>query len=223
MQTVQTSSCCLLNWAEGGGQGWLPGWARQVGSWIPTTSTKTTSSSTLQASQSNQPSFQTQAASWHLGSGLDLDSDSFSKGSCQKKTVFLLGNLSQMWVGGVADSQTRSKVWYLIFVIFFTRTHFKSWKFYTRKMRKFTTKLPKTVFFWFFWIFFTLSQKFYTHGVRSVRDKYQVCVLIGNHWLKWIYPVPKKDFLKRCVRVSEVFRDGANRRVVHQLVWKWIS
>ena len=67
---------------------------------------------------------------------------------------------------------------YLIFVIFFTRTHFKSWKFYTRKMRKFTTKLPKTVFFWFFWNFFTLSQKFYTHGVRSVRDKYQVWVRI---------------------------------------------
>ena len=65
---------------------------------------------------------------------------------------------------------------YLIFVNFFTRTHFKSWKFYTRKMRKFTTKLPKTVFFWFFWNFFTLSQNFYTHGVRSVRDKYQVCL-----------------------------------------------
>ena len=31
-----------------------------------------------------------------------------SKGSCQKKTFFL-GYLSQMWVGGVADSQTRSK------------------------------------------------------------------------------------------------------------------
>ena len=27
----------------------------------------------------------------------------------------------------------------------------------------------------FFWNFFTLSQIFYTHGVRSVRDKYQVC------------------------------------------------
>ena len=66
--------------------------------------------------------------------------------------------------------------WYLSF--FFTRTHFKSWKFYTRKMRKFTTKLPKTVFFWFFWNFFTLSQKFYTHGVRSVRDKYQVCLQV---------------------------------------------
>ena len=57
---------------------------------------------------------------------------------------------------------------------FYTHTHFKSWKFYTRKMRKFTTKLPKTVFFWFFWNFFTLSQNFYRHGVRSVRDKYQV-------------------------------------------------
>ena len=30
---------------------------------------------------------------------------------------------------------------YLIFVIFFTRTHFESYKFYTRKVRKFTTKL----------------------------------------------------------------------------------
>ena len=32
-----------------------------------------------------------------------------SKGSCQKKFRFFLGDLSQMWVGGVADSQTRSK------------------------------------------------------------------------------------------------------------------
>ena len=31
------------------------------------------------------------------------------KGSCQKKTPFFLGDLSQMWVGGVADSQTGSK------------------------------------------------------------------------------------------------------------------
>ena len=30
-------------------------------------------------------------------------------GSCQKKQPFFLGYLSQMWVGGVADSQTRSK------------------------------------------------------------------------------------------------------------------
>ena len=42
-------------------------------------------------------------------------------------------------------------------------------------MRKFTTKMPKTVILSFFWKFFTLSQKFYTHGVRSVRDKYEVC------------------------------------------------
>ena len=97
MQTVQTSSCCLLNWAEGGGQGWLPGWARQVGSWIPTTSTKTTSSSSLQASQSNQPSFQTQAASWHLGSGLDLDSDSFSNRVHHHPDV--KGPLYSYWTG----------------------------------------------------------------------------------------------------------------------------
>ena len=31
---------------------------------------------------------------------------------------------------------------YLIFVIFFTLTHFESWKFYIRKVRKFTTNLP---------------------------------------------------------------------------------
>merc|ERR1712218_373671 len=31
------------------------------------------------------------------------------KGSCQKKNRFFLGDLSQIWVGGVADSQTRSK------------------------------------------------------------------------------------------------------------------
>ena len=32
---------------------------------------------------------------------------------------------------------------YLIFVIFFTLIHFESWKFYTRKVRKFTTNLPR--------------------------------------------------------------------------------
>ena len=32
-----------------------------------------------------------------------------TKGSCQKKNVFFLGYLSQMWMGGVSDSQTRSK------------------------------------------------------------------------------------------------------------------
>ena len=37
-----------------------------------------------------------------------LDGDGPGKGSCQKKTFFL-GYLSQMWVGGVADSQTRFK------------------------------------------------------------------------------------------------------------------
>ena len=39
---------------------------------------------------------------------------------------------------------------------------------------------PKAVIFSFFWIFFTLSQKFYTHGVT---DKYQVwqCQESGNH------------------------------------------
>ena len=33
----------------------------------------------------------------------------YNKGSCQKKNRFFLGDLSQIWVGGVADSQTRSK------------------------------------------------------------------------------------------------------------------
>ena len=33
----------------------------------------------------------------------------FLKGGCQKKNPFFLGDLSQMWVGGVADSQKRSK------------------------------------------------------------------------------------------------------------------
>ena len=55
---------------------------------------------------------------------------------------------------------------YLIFVIFFTRTHFKSWKFYTRKVRKFTTKLPKTIFSCFFSGFFLHSTKF-LHARRS--------------------------------------------------------
>ena len=63
---------------------------------------------------------------------------------------------------------------------FFTLTHFESWKFYTRKVRKFTTYLPKRVIFSFFWNFFTLSQNFYTHGVPGVPDKYQVCGLCGE-------------------------------------------
>ena len=67
---------------------------------------------------------------------------------------------------------------------FFTRTHFKLWRFYTWKVLKFTTKLPKTVFFWFFWIFFyTQPKKFYTHGVHGVRDKYQV--LNTPNLIKW--------------------------------------
>ena len=49
----------------------------------------------------------------------------------------------------------------LIFVIFFTLTHFESWKIYTRKVRKFTTNLPKTVIFCFFWIFLH-SAKYFT-------------------------------------------------------------
>ena len=32
---------------------------------------------------------------------------------------------------------------YLIFVIIFTLTNVESWKFYTRKVRKFTTNLPR--------------------------------------------------------------------------------
>ena len=69
---------------------------------------------------------------------------------------------------------------YLIFVSFFTRTHFESWKFYTRKVRKSPTNLPKTVIFSFFLEFITLSQKFYTHGVTGVPDKYQVCLKLLN-------------------------------------------
>ena len=55
---------------------------------------------------------------------------------------------------------------------FFTLTHFESWKFYTRKVRKFTTNGAQSSNFLVFLEFFTLSQKFYTHGVP---DKYQVC------------------------------------------------
>ena len=42
-----------------------------------------------------------------------------------------------------APSATFMLLPYLIFVIFFTFTHFESWKFYTRKVRKFTTNLPR--------------------------------------------------------------------------------
>ena len=60
---------------------------------------------------------------------------------------------------------------YLIFVIIFTLTNVESWKFYTRKVRKFTTNGAQSSNFLVFLDFFTLSQKFYTHGVP---DKYQV-------------------------------------------------
>ena len=38
-----------------------------------------------------------------------ISTTSLTEGSCQKKNRFFLGDLSQIWVGGVADSQTRSK------------------------------------------------------------------------------------------------------------------
>ena len=63
----------------------------------------------------------------------------------------------------------------MIFVIFFTLTHFESWKFYTRKVRKFTTNGAQSSNSLVFLEFFTLNQKFYTHGVLGVADKYQVC------------------------------------------------
>ena len=62
---------------------------------------------------------------------------------------------------------------------FFTLTHFESWKFYIRKVRKFTTNGAQSSNFCFFLEFFTLSQKFYTHSVTGVPDKYQVCTLLG--------------------------------------------
>ena len=51
---------------------------------------------------------------------------------------------------------------------FFTLTHFESWKFYTRKVRKFTTYLPKTVIFSFFLEFFYTPPK-NLHSRRSWR------------------------------------------------------
>ena len=52
---------------------------------------------------------------------------------------------------------------------FFTLTHFDSWKFYTRKVRKFTTYLPKTVIFSFFLEFFYTQPKI-LHSRRSWRS-----------------------------------------------------
>merc|ERR1712001_476012 len=52
---------------------------------------------------------------------------------------------------------------------FFTLTHFETWKFYTQKVRKFTTNGAQSSNF-LFSLFF--SQKFYTHGVTGVPDKY---------------------------------------------------
>ena len=50
---------------------------------------------------------------------------------------------------------------YLIFVIFFTLTHFESWKFYTRKVRKFTTNgAQSSNFLVFFWIFLHSAKNF---------------------------------------------------------------
>ena len=46
----------------------------------------------------------------------------------------------EIWMGG----KYWQRFWaYLMFVIFFTRTHLESWKFYTRKVRKFATKVPR--------------------------------------------------------------------------------
>ena len=77
---------------------------------------------------------------------------------------------------------------YLIFVIFFTHTHFKSWKFYTRKVRKFTTKLPKAVFLWFFWNFFYTQPK-HLHVRRSRRSRQKSGMLVDSRKVKiewWI-------------------------------------
>ena len=60
---------------------------------------------------------------------------------------------------------------YLIFVILFTLTYFESWKFFTRKVCRSTTNGAQSSNFRFFLEFFTLSQKFYTHGVTGVPDK----------------------------------------------------
>ena len=37
------------------------------------------------------------------------------KGSCQKKKPFFLGDLSQIWVGGAADSQTFGDIYQPLF------------------------------------------------------------------------------------------------------------
>ena len=109
--------------------------------------------------------------------------------------------------------------WYLS--LFFTRTHFKSWKFYTRKMRKFTTKLPKTVFFWFFWNFFTLSQNFYTHGVRSVRDKYQVWIYHGISNITDIVIPSTFSSVQSCMSGKSLARrsDGTDSSLVSSSWW----
>ena len=48
---------------------------------------------------------------------------------------------------------------------------------------------PKAVIFsFFFWNFFTLSQKFYTHDVTGVPDKYQVWTLVlFQLWLMFLW------------------------------------
>ena len=71
---------------------------------------------------------------------------------------------------------------YLIFVIFFTLTHFESWKFYTRKVRKFTTNgAQSSNFLIFFWNFlhsakiFTLTAftAFLTNMGYAMQGDYQ--------------------------------------------------
>ena len=73
------------------------------------------------------------------------------------------------------SQRQRQSTWktYLILVIFFTLTHFELWKFYTRKVRKFTANGAHSSYFLVF--SGTLSQNFYTHGVPGVPDKYRVC------------------------------------------------
>ena len=72
-----------------------------------------------------------------------------TKGEIRVEKGDFRGNLGGFWgVWTLFGNQpphppTFGKDPYLIFVIFFTLTHFESWKFYTRKVRKFTTNLPR--------------------------------------------------------------------------------
>ena len=111
--------------------------------------------------------------------------------------------------GNICQVRHRTPYAYLIFVIFFTRTHFKSWKFYTWKVRKFSKKLPKTVFFWFFWNFLH-SAKIFTRTAFVTNFRYDP--MVTRHFIPTVKHRNCPVLISR--RVSE-WRSSAQKMLAH--------